>query len=156
MKRIIYLILIGLTISYSLSAQTATNPQSRPAYISQLTANVPGQGQIQIVQDKKIDNLLSKYIENNSRKTTISGYRLRIFSESAQESARKRAYEAKAKFLSYFPDIEAYIKYESPDWKVYVGDFRSRTDAFRLKKQIDNLFPRRVFIVETPIEYTKL
>jgi hypothetical protein len=63
--------------------------------------------------------------------------------------------EAKAKFMTSFPDIEPYPEYIAPYYKIYVGDFRTLPDAFRMKKQIESLFPN-AFIVSQNIDYSKL
>jgi hypothetical protein len=141
----VFLILFGAV--FQLSAQTTR----RPAIIKELTSNPTGSSKIQIIGDKKIENLLAKYIENNSRKSTITGYKLKIFSNVVREKANS----AKAKFLNNFSDIKTEIDYIAPDWVVYVGKFRNRTDAFRLKKQIEYLFPN-AFIVEQQVEYKEL
>jgi hypothetical protein len=137
-----------LNAGFELSAQT----QKRPAIIRDLTASQAGSGKVQVISDKQIDDLLAKYIESNSKKSTITGYRLRIFSQSTQMVAKDKAFEAKGKFLKYYPDVDALVTFIPPDWVVYVGKFRSRTDAFRLKKQIESLFPN-AFIVEQQINF---
>jgi hypothetical protein len=123
----------------------------RPAVINEITSQKPGEGKVEILQDKKIDNLLNKYIESNSQKTTIPGYRICIFSESKQGIAKTKADEIRTKFISNYPGIEAIKRYERPDWRVFVGNFRNRTDAFRLKKHIESMFPN-AYIVETQID----
>jgi len=126
----------------------------RPSVISNITKSTNGDGKIDIIQDRRIDELMVKYIDSNVKKRSITGYRICIFSESKQEVAKKNASDTRAKFITNFPDYEAQIKYESPDWRVFVGNFRTRTDAFRLKKQIESMYPN-AYIIETQIEYTK-
>lgn len=133
----------------------SAQPQKRPAIIRELTAPQSEGNKIQIIGDKKIDDLLARHIELNSRKSTITGYRLRIFSQSTQMVAKDKAFKAKGDFLRHYPDEEALVTFIAPDWVVYVGNFRSRTDAFRLKKQIETLFPN-AFIVEQQIDIREL
>lgn len=140
-----------LALAFQLPAQTA----KRPAIIKELTSTQTGSNKIQIIGDKHIEELLAKYIDNNARKNTITGYRLRIFSQSTQNVARENAYKAKAKFLDNFSDVNIEVDFIAPDWVVYVGKFRNRIDAFRLKKQIENIFPN-AFILEKQIEYKEL
>ncbi len=127
----------------------------RPAIIRQLQHYENSEGQVQIIEDKRIDDLLNKCIDNNVIRKAIPGFRIRIFSQNNRDEGRKHAYDIVQKFMSNFAAIEADVQYEQPDWKVYVGYFRTLTDAFRVKKQIENLFPN-AFIVQTDIEYTKL
>ena len=135
---------VALAVVCQLSAQSP----KRPVIIKELTSSQSGITRIQIIGDKHIENLLAKYIETNSRKTTITGFKLKIFSNVVRENANN----AKAKFLNFFPDISTEVDYIAPDWVVYVGKFRSRTDAFRLKKQVEHIFPN-AFIIEQQIEY---
>lgn len=138
--------------SYLFSQTTSTDKYH--LIIKSLQQPESGKGQVQIIQDKKIDNLIARYIDNNPHKKSIPGYRIRIFSD-AKQGADKRTREVKSKFMSNFPDIEPYPKYEAPYWKIYVGDFRTLTDAFRMKKQIEIFFPN-AFIVVSNIDYSKL
>jgi hypothetical protein len=140
-----------LAVCFQVSAQS----QKRPAIIKELTAPQAQGNKIQIIGDKQIDDLLSKYIERNSRKSTITGYRLRIFSQSTQIVAKDNAFKAKSKFLQNYPNEEALVSFIAPDWVVFVGNFRSRTDAFRLKKQIESIFPD-AFIVGQQINFREL
>ena len=135
--------------------QFSAQSQKRPAIIREITAPQPGGNKIQIIGDRHIEDLLAKHIESNSRKSTITGYRLRIFSQSTQLVAKDNAFKAKSKFLQNYPDEEALVTFIAPDWVVYVGNFRSRTDAFRLKKQIESFFPN-AFIVEQQIKFREL
>ena len=144
--------LLFLISCYSL-AQTPA--KKRPAIITQVQKYESTEGQIQIIEDKRIDDLLSRYIECVANKKSIPGFRIRIFSKNNQDGGRKHAYEIQAKFMTNFPAIDAEVKYEQPDWKVYVGYFRTNTDALRLKKQIEGQFPN-AFIVNIDIDYTKL
>ena len=127
----------------------------RPAVITEINRTTPGEGLTQVIQDRKIDDMLSKYIDTNAKKTTIPGFKLFLFTESTQMIAYKHALEAQGKFLKYFPDVDTELQYVAPDWKLYVGNFRNRTDALRLKMQLSSLFPNAI-IVSRQIEYQKL
>jgi hypothetical protein len=148
--RLLVLIII-LPIFSPLVAQNS----KRPVILNEITSPKSGEGKVEIIQDKKIDELMGKYIESNSQKTTITGYRICIFSGSKQGIAKTKAGDIRTKFISNYPAIDASIRYERPDWRVFVGNYRSRTDAFRLKKQIEPMFPN-AYIVETQIELSKL
>lgn len=153
MKHLLTFCILLIFVTSHLFSQT-TSSDNQPLIIKSLQQFESGKGQIQIVQDKKIDNLITRYIGNNPHKRTIEGYRIRIFSD-AKQGADKRMREVKAKFMSNFPNIEPYPDYHAPYWKIYVGDFRTITEAFRMKKQIESLFPD-AFIIRENIDYSKL
>ncbi len=78
----------------------------------------------------------------------MDGYRIQLFFESGR-MARENAYEAKAKFLSSFQGISAYVDYQAPFFKVRVGDFRTKREAQILYKKLRRQFPDAYI---TPIE----
>jgi hypothetical protein len=68
------------------------------------------------------------------------GYRISIFNESGQE-ANKKCELARAKFISRYEQVKSYKKFEYPFFKVYVGDFRTKSEALKFLKQIENDYP---------------
>lgn len=90
-----------------------------------------------------------KLLVKNSKVTGVPGYRIRIYSESGL-GAKEEQQRVRAKFLSLYPDTDAYYRYDEPDFKVYVGDCRTRSEALklydRIKKNFPNLFLREDYI----------
>lgn len=107
-------------------------------------------GKVELVQDNKITDLLSKHIEINS-KTSIKGYRIKIHFGSDRTKAR----EVKMKFLSKFPDVPAYEKYDVPNFNIRVGDFRTKLEAYKFLKEVQVEFPS-AFLVQDEIEFPDL
>ncbi len=111
-------------------------------------------GTLIINQDERIEELINRHIQINRENQGIEGYRIRIFSESGQ-GARPRATEISAKFNVKYPDIETYLVYDAPNFKVYVGDFRSRSEALKVKRKINRDYPHS-FIVMGQINFPSL
>ncbi|HEY4789064.1 MAG TPA: SPOR domain-containing protein [Bacteroidales bacterium] len=153
MKIIITLCFSLLNFPFYICAQTNTTVTT-PYIISNLQRQEGSQGHVQVIQDKRIDELLNKIIERNAKKGTIRGYRIQIYRGNSQV-AQQRAIAARSKFLEKFPDVDAYIVVKAPWWSVYVGNFRTITDAFRMLKEIEPLFPN-AFYVREDIDYNKL
>ncbi len=103
-----------------------------------------------IVQDARINELLVKHIEINS-KSHIKGYRVKIHFGSDKSKAK----EIKAKFISKFPDVPAYEKYDQPNFNIRVGDFRTKLEAYKFLKEVQVDFPS-AFLVQDEIEFPKL
>ena len=116
--------------------------------------NNANEGEVLIFQDMRINDLVYNHIEQNKRKGGIPGYRIRIFSDLGN-TARDESQVAKAKFYELFPEIPVYREYDSPYFKVYVGDFRTKVDAIKVFKQIKRYFPA-AFIVPDQINYPNL
>jgi len=103
-----------------------------------------------INSDSRVDTLIQIHREENHRKAGIDGYRVQIF-----QGTKDAAYQAKAKFISTHENIKVYVLFQSPDFKVRVGDFRTRSEAIKLKYFIKNEFPA-VYIIEDVINLPDL
>jgi hypothetical protein len=91
-------------------------------------------GNVTVIQDELVDSLLHDYeavrlkIMGNPDNKAIPGYRIQIFFDSGLNSS-DRAREAREAFLSIFPEMPAYVSWKAPNYRVRVGDFRTRLDA---------------------------
>ncbi|MEN8157752.1 MAG: SPOR domain-containing protein [Bacteroidota bacterium] len=138
-----YLILV---IGFLLYSGNVTLAQSGSRVdLLQTIQDGDGQGQVQIEADSL---LLVNYYKLRIRDRKISGvpgYRIRIYSESGL-GAKEEQQRVRASFLSLFPDIDAYYKYEEPYFKVYVGDCRTRSEALKLHDRIKGSFPNSFYL----------
>jgi len=148
----IWVILIFIASSLQINAQTSYTSQS-PTIFNQIATSA-GSGTITIEQNAKLAALFQKNISLKSKKKTIPGYRIRIYSDLGT-TARDASLDAKTKFLTYFPDIPVYRSYNQPYFKVYVGDFRTRYEAHYLLKQIQPHF-KSAFPVKSEINLPNL
>jgi hypothetical protein len=96
--------------------------------------------------------MIDKYVNINKSKCPdiVTGYRIQVFSSSGAGSSQ-RAREERAKFLTFYPEVPAYNDYDAPNFRVRVGNFRTKLEAEKLKKQIGQEFPG-CFIVPDYIE----
>lgn len=104
-------------------------------------------------KDPRVDILVKKQAQINEETTkegrkTAKGYRLLVINTNK----RDEAIAAKTKVYTYFPDLKAYLIYQSPYFKVKVGNFKDRKDADDFRKELSTLFPKGVFIINDIIE----
>ncbi|MEN8227048.1 MAG: SPOR domain-containing protein [Bacteroidota bacterium] len=104
------------------------------------------------VSDKvsiQMDSLLVanyyKFRIRNRKDSGIPGYRIRIYSESGL-GAKEEQQRIRAKFISYYPGIDAYHRYDEPYFKVYVGDCRTKSEALKLDDMIKKRFPNSIIV----------
>ncbi len=109
------------------------------------------QQNVQVIGDANLDSLVQRNIELNQAANGIQGYRIQIFFGSD----RKAANEARTKFLQLFPETEAYLVYQQPNFKVRVGDFRNQLEAQAIYRSLLTQF-ETVFIVPDKINLPKL
>ena len=91
---------------------------------------------IQIIQDPKIELINNYYKKISSTDTMINGYRIQIYFGS-----RDKAYDKIQSFHEIFPDTEAKVIYESPNFKTIVGRYPTKLDADGELKRIQEEFP---------------
>ena len=108
-------------------------------------------GRVKITMDPGIEENYYKDILYNQKNSGIQGYRIRIFTGSGV-GAFDQARKVRARFLSSFEDVGAYIEYDTPDYKVYVGDCRTRSDVLRLFYRIKPEFPNSFPVSHTILE----
>ena len=107
-------------------------------------------GKVEFIQDKNVQALLDKHIEINS-KAPIKGYRVKIHFGTDKNKAR----EIKGNFISKFPNVPAYEKYDQPNFNIRVGDFRTKLEAYKFLKEVQVEFPS-AFLVQDEIEMPRL
>lgn len=132
-----YPALYAQTTNTTFSSDSTSNNYS---FLTELQTDVKGQGHVRISQDARITALLEKHIRINKGHTTIPGYRIRIFSNSGK-SAKGQALSRKSDFMAKYPNIPTYFLFKFPNYKVYIGDFRTRAEALKVYKQIIYDFP---------------
>src|SRR5574343_199338 len=107
--------------------------------------------QIQVISTPELDSLVERNQQSNLQNPTISGYRVQIFFGSD----RKAANDARTKFLQLYPELDAYLVYQQPNFKVRVGDFRTQQAPQAFCRHLLTHFDQ-VFIVPDKINLPKL
>lgn len=115
----------------------AQNPSD---VFSRLESAEPSQGSIRITQDENIRNLVNLHLTQQRRVNGINGFKISIYRGSGAE-ARKEAELIVSRFLSKYEQVKCERKFEYPDWKVYVGAFRTKSEALRFLQIIDYDYP---------------
>ena len=101
--------------------------------------------QFSLEADSLLVSNYTKMIAKNMRSSGIPGYRIRIYSESGI-GAKKEQQQVRARFLSLFPGLDAYNRYDEPFFKVYVGDCRTKSEALKLNDIIKRDFPNPIIV----------
>ncbi len=124
---------------------------------SSLSAQETQPGNMSVNQDARIDILQMQYDSvqkiraANTVNRGIDGYRIQIFFDSGNYSG-DRAKKIKEEFEFKYPESFAYITWDAPNYKVRVGDFRTRLEAEGFMQQILADFPN-AFIIKDKINY---
>jgi hypothetical protein len=126
-----------------------------------LTVLATGQeDQLSIVQDKRIDDLLlthqqmNELLLRNPDHSGIDGYRVQIFFESGNKSS-DAAREIIEEFEEEYPDYRAYLTWKAPNFRVRVGDFRSRMEAEGFLQKLLKDYPN-AWVIRDKINFPSL
>ena len=112
------------------------------------------EGKLHVVQDSRIDSLVNLHRSIRQRDSKIDGFRVQIFMESGNDAV-DRAQKVSNEFLNTFPEIQPYISFGQPYYRVRVGDFRDRLEAEGYLKRIQTKYPQ-AFVIGDRIELPKL
>lgn len=110
--------------------------------------------ELKINQDQRLEKMLKWHVENNRKRDGMEGFRVEIFFSSAL-NAKEQALKRKKEFLSKYPDSNVHIKFTAPNFRVRVGDFRTKNEALKLHKKIQTDYPG-AFIVPDIIDFPLL
>lgn len=89
-------------------------------------------------------------LRNKIRESTISqatGYRVRIYFSNDQ-NARTASAAAAARFMEKFGTYSVYHSYTNPNFKVTVGDFKTKSEALELLSLVKRDFPSAFIVKE--------
>lgn len=150
-----------IVLIYLLGVYTSNAQNQSTNIIDELESNTnSSEGVIHIESDPSITALIGKpanqiaktgnydYIERN-------GFRLQIYMGNNPRTARSEAFSRQVSIKSIFPDVETYLNYDTPNWKLLAGDFVSREEATIFKQQLQKEFPqfgKEIYIITDQIK----
>lgn len=97
-------------------------------------------GSVRIIQEPAIEQLILKHIRINETREGIPGYRIQIFFDSGTNS-KIRATAVSEDFGRRFPEVNVYLTFIAPNYKVRIGDYRTRLDAWRFLQELQPDYP---------------
>jgi len=146
MKRILLIFLL-VSASWALHAQEVQTVSATvdSTLLGKSILSVMGSG-VEIRQSDAVKTALNRYVQENAGKA-ISGYRIRVFYDNSPQ-ARVQS-ESIEKLLKQQLSVAVYRSFESPNYKVTVGDFRTKDEALRVYNALKGTYPTAYIIKET-------
>ncbi len=122
--------------------------------------NGSGDGSVVVIQPEAMNQRLAapvveeeesgeEVLQKNQSKTRVGGYRIQVFSDNDARTAKNEAQTKARNISAKFPQYRTYVVYNSPYWRLKVGDFRSQDDADEANSQLKQAFT--VYRKEKPI-----
>jgi len=149
MKRI--LLIFGLLLA-AVSLQAQEVERTAPVDSLLLGKNiftVMGPG-VKVDQSAEVKQAMAQYVGKNASKA-ISGYRIRVFYDNNPQ-ARTRSESIENALMEQYPEHKVYRSFESPNYKVLIGNFRSKDEALRMFNALKKTYPT-AYIIKDNIEY---
>jgi hypothetical protein len=101
--------------------------------------------------EKRLTALEEVHTNAWSKVNKIEGYRIQVISLSGANS-KAIVEKMQIDFNTKFPEIPAYVTYFEPNFRLRVGDFRTKLEAYHVYQSINSSFPG-AFIIKDKIEY---
>lgn len=121
-------------------------------------SSIFAQGKVEIVADSQLYEVVKIRYERKKAADAkpdtlqVQGYRVQVYFSND----RKKAYAMKDKVIKLHPEYsnEVYVVYQSPNYKVRVGNYIKESEAKPLERLLAKSF-ENVFIVRDKVRYIK-
>ncbi|MBS1627737.1 MAG: SPOR domain-containing protein [Bacteroidetes bacterium] len=94
--------------------------------------------------------MLNKRAALTTSNGLYKGFRVQVISTNNREEALK----IKTDLLTKFPDQKVYLIFQSPNFKVRIGNFLKKEDAEDFRTLLNKHYTSGVYIIADAIEYT--
>lgn len=151
----LYTLLLGSIVTFGQDTTLAfgfRNTAMSTDSIQKLDFNNPNKGKITVHKDARLENV-TQFIGRQKESiegTKIDGYRIQIFFNESRSVAQSQ----KASFMSIYNDQKAYLDYLAPNYRIRVGNFRTKLQAEKFKQELIATYPTCIVIkdkIELPI-----
>ena len=150
MKRLIIISALCLLGCLGAKAQDSLNmARMDSTFVGKSILSVMGPG-AEVNQTPQVRQALLDYVGANARKP-VQGYRIRVFMDNSPQ-ARVRSESIEQYLRHLYPGTGVYRTFDSPNYKVTIGDFRSREEALKLYNALKDTYPT-AFIIKENINF---
>lgn len=146
-SKVIYLILF-LSLTFWVDAQTS---RQKNEILKELNSRGPGKGNVTVYEDESIKQILGRPMgpprtiysdaEGSVQYYKMRGFKIQAFSGNDQRTSRDEANRKQSLIKNQYPDHEAVVLFETPFWRLRVGNFQSRPEAEAALQQLRESFP---------------
>ncbi|MCM1337875.1 MAG: SPOR domain-containing protein [Candidatus Amulumruptor caecigallinarius] len=99
---------------------------------------------VKTAEDKdkeEADKEVEKEKPRTGTSSRTAGYRVQVYSDGNQRTAKAETQRKAAAVSSRFPNMRTYTSYSAPFWRLRVGDFRTRREAEDAAASLRSAFP---------------
>jgi len=110
------------------------------------------EGKVIINANSEVNQLVALHTEHNQAYPYVQGFRIQLFKDSGND-ALDAAHQMMEEFKKQFPDLNVYLSFKEPYYRVRVGDFRTRIEALDRLQDIKRKY-RSVWIIKDNIHFS--
>lgn len=142
---ILVLLLLLVSSAYSQSSH------QRKDILEELNSPVSGKGRVTVYEDESITHVLGRHVspprtvytstDGSSQFYRVRGFKIQAFSGNNQRTSKNEAYQKQQLINNLYPEMETVVLFESPFWRLRVGNFQTRTEAEDVLKEMVKSFP---------------
>ena len=104
--------------------------------LAQTDTTLSENGSITSVNEEGINALVRKYENILKAKNGVDGWRVQIMFKTKKAEIQ----QLKIAFIKLYPEIPAYLEYDTPYYRVRVGNCRTKLEAIKIQHQISKNF----------------
>ena len=145
MKKYLYFLLF-VCLPLGMTAQ-----ETAKTIIDELNTDYPGQGHVVIYQDEAIKGIVGRnisparpvYVTGDGAVPYVKmrGFKIQAFAGNNQRTSKDEAYRKQGLVNQAFPGQETAVIFDSPFWRLRVGNFQARDDASAVLTELRRTFP---------------
>ncbi len=158
MKSILVTLLLIITYQINAQDKTLTFPPVKDSVngsdsIQKLDFNTEIKGKVIVHASNDLDEI-TEFVSKNKEtieNERIVGFRIQIYFNENKSAALGQ----KAGFLSSYGEHKAYLDYMAPNYRVRVGNFRTKLEAEKLKQELLSRYPTCI-VIKDMIELPEL
>lgn len=125
-------------------------PQKREI-LRELNTAVPGKGRVAVYEDESISHVLGRSMapprtvyanaDGSTQFYKVRGFKIQAFSGNNQRTSKNEAHQKQQLINNAYPEHETVVLFDSPFWRLRVGNFETRNEAEEMLKEMVKSFP---------------
>jgi Sporulation related domain. len=143
-------LITAILISFLCVTAGAQTSSQKKEIINELNSFVPGKGRVTVYEDESIKNVLGRSMApprtvysntEGAQYYKVRGFKIQVFSGNNQRTSKNEANHKQDLINRSFPEQETVVLFDSPFWRLRVGNFKSREEAQGVMREISRAFP---------------
>ena len=144
--------LLSIALSLTVTSATCINAEETTAADSTIVSHITAGTSNVITQPEALLKRLLPIIDPSEEEENhdehsrpiggrMAGYRVQVFSDNNVRTAKAEASSKHRVISARFPQYQTYVRYNSPYWRLKVGDFKTQQEANAAAEELRKAFP---------------